>query len=273
MTNNINPKNKKSNLFPDSATKNKKQRRSKHYQCVRKVKSTQELHDYLLEVMLLGKGTAYHVISFFISLAVNNDKKIFVSTEYLAKKIGVHPKTISRVTGVLEAMGLIHKHWRGFKKSREYCLAPAFYDPMVQYGIYMLFPSMRARAAQLFHDTGKFIEAFIDGVRSLFSPGVTHNKQCKNFNINNYNERDSYRPKREYSEQSSSQEFQSIGSLLSNLLNFGKTPSPTPAGFPQHVDFTYPENINPTPVVRSSRIPDQDNSFLQEFPYPFESKN
>lgn len=222
MTININPKNKKSNLFQNNSHFSRKMRRSKHFQNLPDLSDdAQKIYGFLSDKKDLGKGTAYHIMSFFISLGFHN-KQIFPTTSFLADRLGVHRKTISRVTGVLEALGLIRKEWRGFKQSRCYHLAPIFYDAQFQYLIYPLFTQLRAKAVKLFYDTGKFIEEVVDGLYSFFSNGVTHSIQCIYLN-NNYKVRNG----REYQKSESqnapvNNNFKNLGDLIKNILNIPK---------------------------------------------------
>lgn len=218
MTNNLNQKIKKSKQIQQNVVLSRKQKRSKAYRDLQALgENPSVIYQKLFQFKSRGKRTAYEILNIFLYMQ-SQRLDIFPSTAYLAKRIGVHEKHISRVTTTLEALGLIKKYWRGFKKSRRYKLSCVFHNPLVQFVIHGLFPFMQAKAAQFFRDTGQFIEQQLNPFHSFFSLDVTHNKQCTYFNINYKEEKNSNRYQKRDETQPVSHNFQNLGSLLAKMM-------------------------------------------------------
>lgn len=218
MTMNINQKTKKSKQEQINLALSRKQKRSKVYKDLKLLgEDPSQIYQKLFDFKSRGKKTAYEIINIFLQMR-SHKLDIFPSTSYLAKRIGVHEKHISRVTATLEALGLIKKYWRGFKKSRRYKLSCAFHNPIVQFVIHGLFPFMKAKAAQFFRNTNKFIESEINPFYPLFSLDVTHNKQCTYIKINYKEEKELYYSKKRDETQPVGNNFKDLGSLLKKFI-------------------------------------------------------
>ena len=218
MTNNLNQKIKKSKQEQTNLAFSRKQKRSKAYRdLLAEGLNPHNIHQFIFNMQSTGKGTGYHILSIFLYMS-SKGLDIITSTKYLAKKIGVHEKHISRVTAILEALGLIKKYWRGFKKSRRYKLECLFHNPIIQFAIHGLFPFMKAKAAQFFRDTGQFVEQQINEHRSYFSLHVTHTKQCTYINNNYKEEKQHSRYQKRDETQPVGNNFQNIGLLLQKVM-------------------------------------------------------
>lgn len=101
-----------------------------------------------------------------------NSQKCFPTTGYLAKKFGLHPKSICRVTKLLEEMGIIRKFYRGYKRSRLYMLSGVILDPHFQNNIYQFFPFLRRCALSILLLTQTPIEEYAPRWVSLIGTSV-----------------------------------------------------------------------------------------------------
>src|SRR5690606_8853813 len=117
----------------------------------------------------------------------------FPTTGYLAKKFGLHPKSICRATRILEDMGIIRKFYRGYKKSRLYMLSGVILNPQFQNDIYRFFPCLRRCALSILLLTQKTIEEYapkwVSSIgSSVFGIDVTYTKLGLNI-INNLSDK------------------------------------------------------------------------------------
>jgi hypothetical protein len=167
---------------------NRKILRSKAYKSLQKqLIDPLEISQYIYNKKNRGKGTAFKVLDFILYMSFKG-KMSYPSTEYLAHRIGVHCKTISRVTTELQDIGLIKKHRRGFNTSLLYQLTNLFNNEVILYTLHSLFPFLKGLAFSFLITNGYGIEGNISAFRSLLPADVTLEELCY-YNILIYKEK------------------------------------------------------------------------------------
>lgn len=168
-------KNKKNQACKENLFISRQMRRSRAFKRVLKDGyDPYKLYTYMYEKRRRGKATAYKVIKQMLHLG-SHGCFLFKTTETLAQEIGVHPKSICRITSELADLGYIKKRYRGLRKSVILVLNPIFNNPIIQYLIAPLFPFMKAASFSfLLSTSGYGREHFIPSSQWLFPVDVTH---------------------------------------------------------------------------------------------------